>query len=71
MARQSAACAPRRSGLAALYLGELDDADRAFAALELGGTVSGDGAAIGRALSLRGMVAQHRGQLALGERSLS
>ena len=52
-------------GLAALYQGELDDADRAFAALELGGTAAAEGATIGRALSLRGMVAQHRGQLAL------
>ncbi|HTR51204.1 MAG TPA: sigma 54-interacting transcriptional regulator [Kofleriaceae bacterium] len=49
------------AGLAAFYLGELDEADRAFAALEAGG----DDAIIGRALSLRGMVAQQRGQLAL------
>jgi transcriptional regulator with GAF, ATPase, and Fis domain len=49
------------AGLAAFYLGDLDEADRAFAALE--GT--DDGAAIGRALSLRGMVAQQRGQLGL------
>jgi transcriptional regulator with GAF, ATPase, and Fis domain/Tfp pilus assembly protein PilF len=53
------------AGLAAFYLGELDEADRAFAALEVGGTADGDGAAVGRALSLRGMVAQQRGQLGL------
>jgi transcriptional regulator with GAF, ATPase, and Fis domain len=66
------------AGLAAFYLGELDEADRAFAALEAGGDdleppgsagARGDperrGASIGRALSLRGMVAQQRGQLAL------
>ncbi len=53
------------AGLAAFYLGALDDADRAFAALEAGA----DTAAIGRAQSLRGMVAQQRGQLAIaGER---
>ena len=49
------------AGLAAFYLGELDEADRAFAALEAGA----DEATLGRALSLRGMVAQQRGQLAL------
>ncbi len=49
------------AGLAAFYLGELDEADRAFAALEAGA----DDATLGRALSLRGMVAQQRGQLAL------
>jgi len=53
------------AGLAAFYLGELDDADRAFAALEVGGAAAGDGASVGRALSLRGMVAQQRGQLGL------
>jgi transcriptional regulator with GAF, ATPase, and Fis domain len=53
------------AGLATFYLGELDEADRAFAALELGGAAAGDGAAVGRALSLRGMVAQQRGQLGL------
>ena len=53
------------AGLAAFYLGELDDADRAFAALEVTATAAGDGAAVGRALSLRGMVAQQRGQLGL------
>ncbi|HEY0251015.1 MAG TPA: tetratricopeptide repeat protein, partial [Kofleriaceae bacterium] len=42
------------AGLAAFYLGELADADRAFAALEVTATASGDEAAIGRALSLRG-----------------
>jgi transcriptional regulator with GAF, ATPase, and Fis domain len=49
------------AGLAAFYLGDLDEADRAFAALE----ASGDATTIGRALSLRGMVAQQRGQLGL------
>jgi serine/threonine-protein kinase PknK len=53
------------AGLAAFYLGELGDADRAFAALEVTATAAGDAAAIGRALSLRGMVAQQRGQLGL------
>ncbi len=53
------------AGLAAFYLGDLDDADRAFAALEVGGAAVGDDATVGRALSLRGMVAQQRGQLAL------
>jgi len=53
------------AGLAAFYLGELDEADRAFAALEVGGAAAGDGATVGRALSLRGMVAQQRGQLGL------
>src|SRR4029079_14234310 len=53
------------AGLAAFYLGELADADSAFAALELSATASGDGATVGRALSLRGMVAQQRGQLGL------
>ncbi|MGN6105597.1 MAG: protein kinase domain-containing protein, partial [Kofleriaceae bacterium] len=53
------------AGLAGFYLGDLDAADAAFAALEVGATASDDGAAIGRALSLRGMVAQQRGQLGL------
>ena len=53
------------AGLAAFYLGDLDAADAAFAALEVGATASGDTAAVGRALSLRGMVAQQRGQLGL------
>jgi transcriptional regulator with GAF, ATPase, and Fis domain len=53
------------AGLAAFYLGELDDADRAFAALEVGAAATGDDATVGRALSLRGMVAQQRGQLGL------
>jgi transcriptional regulator with GAF, ATPase, and Fis domain len=56
------------AGLAALYLGQLDAADAAFAALELEAstaTSATSGAARGRARSLRGMVAQHRGQLAL------
>ncbi len=53
------------AGLAAFYLGELDDADRAFAALELAAAATGDAATVGRALSLRGMVAQQRGQLGL------
>src|SRR5213078_337555 len=53
------------AGLAAFYLGELDEADTAFAALEVGGAAHDDGATVGRALSLRGMVAQQRGQLGL------
>ena len=58
------------AGLAAFYLGELDDADRAFAALEATASAphdpaAHDPAAIGRALSLRGMVAQQRGQLGI------
>ncbi|HEX4452781.1 MAG TPA: serine/threonine-protein kinase, partial [Kofleriaceae bacterium] len=53
------------AGLAAFYLGELDDADRAFAALEVSAAASGEPAATGRAMSLRGMVAQQRGQLGL------
>jgi serine/threonine-protein kinase PknK len=53
------------AGLAAFYLGELAEADAAFAALELGATATGDAALVGRALSLRGMVAQQRGQLGL------
>ncbi len=53
------------AGLAAFYLGELDDADRAFAALEVSAAAAGDPAAAGRAMSLRGMVAQQRGQLGL------
>ena len=53
------------AGLAAFYLGELDDADAAFAALELGASATGDTTTIGRASSLRGMVAQQRGQLGL------
>jgi transcriptional regulator with GAF, ATPase, and Fis domain len=53
------------AGLAAFYLGKLDDADRAFAALEVGGAAQADDAIVGRALSLRGMVAQQRGQLGL------
>ncbi len=53
------------AGLAAFYLGELDDADAAFAALELGAITAGDTATVGRASSLRGMVAQQRGQLGL------
>ncbi|HEU0030227.1 MAG TPA: sigma 54-interacting transcriptional regulator [Kofleriaceae bacterium] len=53
------------AGLAAFYLGALDDADGAFAALEVGATAAHEPAMIGRALSLRGMVAQQRGQLAM------
>ncbi|MGE0548202.1 MAG: sigma 54-interacting transcriptional regulator [Kofleriaceae bacterium] len=51
------------AGLAAFYLGDLDEADAAFATLELGATAANDVATAGRALSLRGMVAQQRGQL--------
>ncbi|HEY1813053.1 MAG TPA: sigma 54-interacting transcriptional regulator [Kofleriaceae bacterium] len=53
------------AGLAAFYLGELDDADRAFAMLEVSAAAAGDPSAAGRAMSLRGMVAQQRGQLGL------
>ncbi|HWO18665.1 MAG TPA: sigma 54-interacting transcriptional regulator [Kofleriaceae bacterium] len=53
------------AGLAALYQGELPAADAAFAALEVSGAAADDGATVGRALSLRGMVAQQRGQLGL------
>jgi transcriptional regulator with GAF, ATPase, and Fis domain len=53
------------AGLASFYLGDLDDADRSFAALEVGAAAVGDRATVGRALSLRGMVAQQRGQLGL------
>jgi transcriptional regulator with GAF, ATPase, and Fis domain/tetratricopeptide (TPR) repeat protein len=53
------------AGLAAFYLGDLEAADAAFAALEVGAAASGDGATAGRASSLRGMVAQQRGQLGL------
>ncbi len=53
------------AGLAAFYLGELDDADRAFSALEATASAADDTAAIGRALSLRGMVSQQRGQLGM------
>ena len=57
--------AAEAAGLAAFYLGELDAADAAFAALEVGAVAGGDGATAGRASSLRGMVAQQRGQLGL------
>ncbi|MEO7095008.1 MAG: GAF domain-containing protein, partial [Polyangiales bacterium] len=53
------------AGLAAFYLGELDEADAAFSALELGASAANDTATVGRASSLRGMVAQQRGQLGL------
>jgi len=53
------------AGLAAFYLGDLDGADAAFAALEVGCAAVEDHAGVGRALSLRGMVAQQRGQLGL------
>ncbi|HEX4420330.1 MAG TPA: sigma 54-interacting transcriptional regulator [Kofleriaceae bacterium] len=53
------------AGLAAFYLGELDAADAAFAGLEVGAAAAGEPATAGRALSLRGMVAQQRGQLGL------
>jgi transcriptional regulator with GAF, ATPase, and Fis domain/Tfp pilus assembly protein PilF len=53
------------AGLAAFYLGDLDAADNAFAALELAAAALDDHANVGRALSLRGMVAQQRGQLGL------
>ncbi len=53
------------AGLAAFYLGDLDEADGAFAALELEASAREDAATAGRATSLRGMVAQQRGQLGL------
>jgi len=68
VARSGGALAGLRAeaaGLAAFYLGELDEADQAFAALEVGATAGGETAAIGRALSLRGMIAQQRGMLGL------
>jgi transcriptional regulator with GAF, ATPase, and Fis domain len=65
VAGQLAGLRAEAAGLAAFYLGDLDEADRAFAALEVDGMASGDGATVGRALSLRGMVAQQRGQLGL------
>ncbi len=51
------------AGLAAFYVGALDDADLAFISLELDARAAGTHAAVGRALSLRGMVAQQRGRL--------
>ncbi|MBA3451734.1 MAG: sigma 54-interacting transcriptional regulator [Deltaproteobacteria bacterium] len=53
------------AGLAAFYLGALDDADAAFSALEVAAVAADDTATVGRALSLHGMVAQQRGQLGL------
>ena len=53
------------AGLAAFYLGDLDAADTAFAAFEVASASVDDHANVGRALSLRGMVAQQRGQLGL------
>jgi transcriptional regulator with GAF, ATPase, and Fis domain len=53
------------AGLAALYQGGLDDADRGFAGLETMARADGDDAITARALALRGMVAQQRGELAL------
>jgi serine/threonine-protein kinase PknK len=48
------------AGLAALYQGDADGADRAFAGLE---AAAADAASLGRALALRGMVAQQRSDL--------
>ncbi|MDQ3335338.1 MAG: sigma 54-interacting transcriptional regulator [Myxococcota bacterium] len=53
------------AGLAAFYLGDLEAADTAFAAFEVASASADDHANVGRALSLRGMVAQQRGQLGL------
>ncbi len=53
------------AGLAALYQGHLDAADRGFAGLETIAQADGDDAITARALALRGMVAQQRGELAL------
>ena len=72
-ARTVAAAAPpplaglraEAAGLAAFYLGALDDADAAFSALEVAAVAADDTATVGRALSLHGMVAQQRGHLGL------
>src|SRR5262249_30365839 len=63
--RPLAGLAAEAGGLAPCHLGELDAADAAFAALEVGAAASDDGAAAGRASWLRGMVARQRGQLGL------
>ena len=52
-------------GLCAFYRGALDDADRHFAIVESAALRAGRPVALGRALSMRGMVAQQRGRLAL------
>ncbi|MBK7538575.1 MAG: sigma 54-interacting transcriptional regulator [Myxococcales bacterium] len=52
-------------GLCAFYRGQLDEAERHFAAAERAAVADAQPVALGRALSLRGMVAQQRGQLAL------
>jgi serine/threonine-protein kinase PknK len=52
------------AGLAHYYLGQLDEADRRFAAVELTATAAGDRDRIGRAFLLRGMTSQRRGALA-------
>jgi transcriptional regulator with GAF, ATPase, and Fis domain/tetratricopeptide (TPR) repeat protein len=52
-------------GLCAFYRGQLDDADRWFAIVEHAATRAARPVALGRAWSMRGMVAQQRGQLAL------
>jgi transcriptional regulator with GAF, ATPase, and Fis domain len=51
------------AGLAAYYEGDVDTADAIFARLEAGAVAAGDKLVVGRALSLRGMVAQRRGDL--------
>ncbi|MEZ4368108.1 MAG: serine/threonine-protein kinase [Kofleriaceae bacterium] len=53
------------AGLAALYLDELDAAERAFAWLERQAAGEDDASSQARALALRGMVAQRRGALAV------
>jgi transcriptional regulator with GAF, ATPase, and Fis domain/Tfp pilus assembly protein PilF len=53
------------AGLAAFYLGDLEQADQLFSSIESSAASTRDSAALGRALLLRGMVAQQRGQLAL------
>ncbi len=52
-------------GLCAFYRGALDEADRALAAVEATATRDARPVALGRALSMRGMVAQQRGRLTL------
>jgi transcriptional regulator with GAF, ATPase, and Fis domain/tetratricopeptide (TPR) repeat protein len=51
------------AGLARLYLNDTSGADAAFARLDAGAKASGDRALRGRALALRGMVAQTRGDI--------
>ncbi len=52
------------AGLARLYLGEHAGAEAQLAALEAGARAAGDRSRLGRALALRGMAAQMRGDVA-------